>query len=108
MNAPSPASFAVAHPQGHAHEADLETCLDFVNTESYDDGVPNEHLVTVEDAIAWFAAHGLAHEPSLGAQAAADEAAWLERVRVARARAARGLGRRGGATGSRIRARSTP
>ena len=76
---------AVAHPQGHAHEADLETCLDFVNTESYGGGIPNEHIATAEDAIAWFAAHGLAHEAALRAQAAKDEAGLVGRVRGARA-----------------------
>jgi predicted RNA-binding Zn ribbon-like protein len=76
---------AVAHPQGHAHDADLETCLDFVNTESYDDGLPNEHIATTGDAIAWFVAHGLAHEAALRAQASQDEAGLLGRVRGARA-----------------------
>ena len=84
MNVPTAAP-VVAHPQGHAHDADLETCLDFVNTESYDDGVPNEHFATADDAVAWFAAHGLAHEPSLRTQAARDEAGLLARVRAARA-----------------------
>ena len=77
-------SAAFIHPQGHAHDADLETCLDFVNTESYDDGMPSEHLAMAEDAITWFATHGLAHEPALRAQASADEQAWLARVHATR------------------------
>ncbi len=73
------------HPLGHAHPADLEACLDFVNSKSYDDGVPNEHLATVDDAIAYLTARGLAHEDALRAQAAADEPAWLGRVHELRA-----------------------
>jgi len=72
------------HLQGHAHEADLETCLDFVNTESYDDGVPDEHLAVSQDVIAWFEEHGLAHQPALRAQAAAGGEVWLARVRTVR------------------------
>ena len=84
MNAPAPAPAAFVHPQGHAHEAGLAVCLDFLNTESYDDGVPNEHLGTAEDVIAWFTARGLAHEPAIRAQAARDEAGLLTRVHSAR------------------------
>ena len=73
------------HPRGHAHDADLETCLDFVNTESYDDGVPNEHIASVGEAIAWLAGHGLAHEPALRVQVARDEAGQLARVHGTRA-----------------------
>jgi predicted RNA-binding Zn ribbon-like protein len=85
MNVPSVTPVAIAHPQGHAHDADLETCLDFVNTESFDDGVPNEHLVSADDAILWLSTHGLAHEPSLRAQVARDADGLLGRVRAARA-----------------------
>jgi predicted RNA-binding Zn ribbon-like protein len=85
MNALKPMSIAVVPPQGHAHEADLETCLDFLNSESFDDGVPEEHLATAEEAIAWFASRGLAHEPSLRAQAEHDEAGLLGRVYATRA-----------------------
>ncbi len=41
-------------PTGHAHVAGLETCLEFVNSESYDDGVAIEHLPTLDDAVAFF------------------------------------------------------
>ena len=85
MNTPKTTAITAVHPQGHAHEADLETCLDFINTESYDDGIPNEHLATGDAAIAWFAAHGLAHEPALRAQAAPDDTVLLSRVHAARA-----------------------
>jgi predicted RNA-binding Zn ribbon-like protein len=73
------------HPIGHAHTADLEACLDFVNSESYEDGVPNEHLATVDDAIAYLTVRGLAHEDALRAQAAPDETVWLGRVHQSRA-----------------------
>ena len=35
-----------ANPAGHAHAADLEACLDLINSEELDgaDGVPEEHL----------------------------------------------------------------
>jgi predicted RNA-binding Zn ribbon-like protein len=79
------APIAVIHPQGHAHVADLETCLDFINSESFDDGVPDEHLATPDDAIAWFATRGLTHEEAVRAQAMPDAAAWLGRVRGVRA-----------------------
>lgn len=84
MNTPPIAPALAAHPQGHAHDADLETCLDFVNTESHDDGAATEHLATADDAIAWFAEHGLAHDPALRAQAGQDAGRWLGRVHTAR------------------------
>lgn len=70
---------------GHVHAADIEACLDFVNTESYDDGLPNEHLATVDDGIAWFAARGFAHEDALRAQAARNADTWLARLHRSRA-----------------------
>lgn len=76
---------APAHPQGHAHDADLGTCLDFINTESRDGGLTTEHLETFEHVIDWFDAHGLAHEPAMRAQAARDGAGLLGRVHGARA-----------------------
>lgn len=75
---------ASVNPLGHSHVADLDVCLDFVNSESYDDGVPNEHFRTADDAIAFFTEHGLVHEPALRAQVATDEVAWLARIRAAR------------------------
>ena len=39
-----------ANPGGHAHAADLEACLDLINSEEFTDGVPEEHLPTVDDA----------------------------------------------------------
>jgi predicted RNA-binding Zn ribbon-like protein len=76
---------APVHPSGHAHAADLDTCLDFVNSESYDDSVPNEHLATADDAISWLTSRGLAHEVALRAQAAPDATGWLARIHASRA-----------------------
>ena len=61
----------LATPPGHAHAADLEALSDLINSEELDghDGVPEEHLPTVDDAIAFFSARGLAHEASIRAQA---------------------------------------
>ena len=85
MKAPSPAPIGLVHSPGHAHEADLGTCIDFINSESYDDGVPHEHLATAEDAIAHFTLRSLAHGDALRAQAARDTDAWLARIRGLRA-----------------------
>ena len=70
---------------GHAHVADLDACLDFINSESYDDGVPQEHLPTADDAVAYFTLRGLAHEDALRVQAARDNDAWLARIHGLRA-----------------------
>lgn len=77
MSAPTPA---------HSHPAGIDTTADFLNTLSLDDGVPVEHLATADDAIAFLAGRGLAHEDLLCAQAGvAGECAWLERIRLVRA-----------------------
>ena len=70
---------------GHAHLADLGTCVDFINTLSFDDGVPNEHLATANDAVTWFTLRRLAHEDALRAQGARDTADWLARIHGVRA-----------------------
>jgi len=72
-------------PVGHAHAAGLDACLDFVNSESFDDGVPNEHLRTADDVIAYLTLGGLAHEDALRAQATDAGPAWLARVHASRA-----------------------
>ncbi len=70
----------------HTHTASIDVTADFLNTLSIDDGVPVEHLSGVEDAIAFLAGRGLAHEDALRGQAAtAGDRAWLERVRQTRA-----------------------
>jgi len=82
MNTPR---ISLIQTSGHAHAADLEACLDLLNTESYSDGMTEEHLASAEDAVGWFALRGLAHEDALRRQVARDgAAAWLERVRGVR------------------------
>jgi predicted RNA-binding Zn ribbon-like protein len=72
-------------PRGpHAHDADLDACLDFINSLEFEDGAPVEHLPTVDEAVAYFALRDLAHEADLRAQAAADGPAWLDRVHGSR------------------------
>ena len=78
-----------AMPPGHAHAADLEALLDLINSEELDgrDGVPEEHLPTVDDAIAFFTTRGLAHEASIRAQAESGPGggeAWLKRLYATR------------------------
>ena len=70
---------------GHAHDADLEACLDFINTEELTAGIPEEHIPTVDSAVAYFIEHGLAHEGSLRVQAARDGEGWLGRLYATRA-----------------------
>ena len=80
------------HPpcrSSHAHAADLEALSDLINSEELDgrDGVPEEHLPTVDDAIAFFTTRGLAHEASIRAQAESGPGggdAWLKRLYATR------------------------
>ena len=77
---------ATVHPVDHDHVAGLDACLDLINTLELDgsEGVPDDHIPTVDDAIGWFSARSLAHETALRAQAERDPDAWLARVGVAR------------------------
>jgi len=69
----------------HVHTADIDATADFLNTLSIDDAARVEHLATTDDAVAFLAGRGLAHEDALRAQVtAAGERAWLERVRLTR------------------------
>ena len=70
------------HPVDHDHVAGLGTCLDFINTLELDgtDGVPDDHIPTVEAAINWLGARSVAHEAALRQQAEGDPGAWLQRV----------------------------
>jgi predicted RNA-binding Zn ribbon-like protein len=76
-----------AHPVDHVHVADLDACLDLINTLELDgtEGVPDDHIPTLDDAIGWFAARSLTHETALRRQAEANPDAWLGRVRSTRA-----------------------
>jgi len=68
----------------HAHVADLDACLDLINSLELD-RAPQEHLLSPDDGVAYFTTRGLAHEDALRAQAGTGDAAWLERVRDVRA-----------------------
>ena len=72
-------------PAGHRHVADIEACLDFINSEHYTDGIAEEAIPTVDDAVAYFTLRGLAHEEALRAQANPEPDAWLARLYAARA-----------------------
>src|SRR3954447_3310761 len=74
-----------AHPVDHAHVADLETCLDLINTVELTDGVPEDHLPSLAARIEWLAGRNLAHQEDLARQASSAPGAWLDRFAVARA-----------------------
>jgi predicted RNA-binding Zn ribbon-like protein len=84
MTIASTPSDTPAEAFGHAHVADLDACLDLINSVEYTDGVPEDHLPTVDALVGWFADHSLGHRDALDAQAAADSEAWLDRVRTCR------------------------
>ena len=69
-------------PAGHDHGVQLDDTFDFINTLEYDanEGFPNEHLATAEQAVDWFATRGLIHTESLDATAL-----HLDRIRGVRA-----------------------
>jgi predicted RNA-binding Zn ribbon-like protein len=70
----------------HAHSVGIEACMDLINTEELTDGIPEDHLVTADDAIDYFTTRGLAHEPTLRAQVEREgHEAWLTRIRATRA-----------------------
>ena len=74
-----------APASAHTHTADIDTTADFLNTLSIDDGATVEHLATADDAIAFLAGRGLAHEEAVRGQATSvGERQWLERVRLTR------------------------
>ncbi len=69
----------------HTHGVGIDATADFLNTLSIDEGATVERLTTADDAIAFLAGRGLAHEPALRAQAVrAGAQPWLERVRLVR------------------------
>jgi predicted RNA-binding Zn ribbon-like protein len=70
----------------HSHAATLEASLDLVNTLELTDRLPVEHLPTADDALDFFAQHGLAHADDLRRQLGREGASrWLARVHAARA-----------------------
>ena len=51
-----------SHGEGrHGHQASLDDALDFVNTLSYDKGLPAESLTDVPTAVHWLQGHELLH-----------------------------------------------
>jgi predicted RNA-binding Zn ribbon-like protein len=77
---------ADVHPVDHDHVAGLGACLDFINTLELDgtDGVPEDHIPSLEDGIRWITERSLAHEAALRTHAERDPDAWLARVRSTR------------------------
>lgn len=66
----------------HAHEASLETSLDFINTLEFARVASTEHLPTAADAARWLAERGLAHEDA--ARVSLETRDGLERLRAVR------------------------
>jgi predicted RNA-binding Zn ribbon-like protein len=69
-------------PVDHDHVAGLGACLDFINTLELDgtEGVPDDHIPTVDVAIGWFGDRSVAHEAALRQQSESDPDAWLDRI----------------------------
>lgn len=63
----------------HTHPADLEACLDLINSLRCDDGVPTEALTSAEAAAVFLADLGLAQADALRLQSARDRD-WLATV----------------------------
>ena len=62
---------------GHAHDVDLDDTFDFLNTDDTDNGFPDEHIPTLDDALDWFVDRGVIHKEGadhVRAQAATDAA----------------------------------
>jgi len=85
MTPTAPTSTTPAAPMEHAHPADLDACLDLINSLELDDGAPEEHLPDAPAAIAWFTTRGLAHDAALRRAAEHDPAAWLAAIHDTRA-----------------------
>ena len=66
----------------HAHDASLETSLDFINTLEFSRVAPIEHLPSAEVAADWLASHALAHADDV--VAALRRPGALERLRAVR------------------------
>jgi hypothetical protein len=85
--------------EGHAHDVDVDTTFDFLNTLDLDDGFLVEKLPTLDLALGWFADRGLIHRE--GSDRARKHAAAhprvaardLERVHTVRDAISNGIGR---------------
>jgi len=71
----------------HTHVVGLDASTALINTLELDgsDGTPDDHIPTVDDALAFFVDRGLGHADDLRSQAGRDGAAWMDRIREARA-----------------------
>ena len=56
MTAPDHTHSAPAPTVDHAHVADLAACLDLINSIEYTDGIPEDHIPSLDDAVTYFAA----------------------------------------------------
>src|SRR3954452_18921976 len=76
----------------HGHQASLTDGLDFVNTLSFNKGLPHEHLTDATVAVSWFQQHALLHGETarlLVREVGADDASAARLLaRVQRTRAA--------------------
>ncbi len=71
-------SSSTAADGGHAHDVDVETTFDFLNTLDRDDGFLVEKLPSLDLALGWFADRGLIHRE--GSERARKHAAAHPRV----------------------------
>jgi predicted RNA-binding Zn ribbon-like protein len=71
----------------HTHDVGLDACTSFINTLELDgsDGRPDDHIPNADAALAFAVERGLGHEADLRRQASRDTAAWMHRIRGARA-----------------------
>lgn len=72
-------------PHSAASAVDLDACLDLINTVELTDGVGEDHLATLDDAIAFLVEHGRVNETALRHQARQEGEVWLARVHDLRA-----------------------
>jgi predicted RNA-binding Zn ribbon-like protein len=74
----------------HGHQASIDDGLDFVNTLSYNKGLPNEGLTDARTAVSWLQRHALLHSEMVDgilAETSTDpdaEAKLLARIRAVR------------------------
>jgi len=71
----------------HTHEVGLDACTSFINTLELDgpDGLPDDHIPTVDQALAFLLELDLGHEADLRRQARREGRAWLVRIGDVRA-----------------------
>lgn len=67
----------------HAHGADLEDALAFINTLELVHGKPHDHLATTAQAVAWLQERGLVHDDGGGTMSGPAALRRIRRVRAA-------------------------